>query len=79
MDWSWKKKASCAKRLDLDWYADEPTMEHIIVCDSCPVIESCLDEAMTMEPGYDPGVRAGMGPVMRGNIRRRLKVQGARR
>lgn len=75
---AWQNDAACSRRLDLDWFVDEPTLAHIGVCSRCPVIAACLDEGLwRLEPGYDPGIRAGMGPQERGILRRKLRRKGA--
>ena len=75
---SWRKKAACLGREDLDWFADEPTYEMARLCQDCPVRLTCLMDALPRDDYEDVGVWGGTSPAQRRAIRRgKLTVEAA--
>ncbi|WP_157251144.1 WhiB family transcriptional regulator [Nonomuraea typhae] len=67
---SWQDSALCAQADPEAWFPEAG--EHAIaarqICQSCPVREPCLQDALERDEPY--GIRAGLSPPQR----RRLKV-----
>ncbi|MEV4902381.1 WhiB family transcriptional regulator [Citricoccus sp. NPDC055426] len=81
---SWMEQAACAGRDPELWFtfdADEEATA-LAVCRSCPVLESCLEDAMHEEGGRGAasrfGIRGGLLPNERFN-RYKARAQAERR
>ena len=47
---SWRERAACARRTDLDWFDLDCNLEACLnVCVTCPVADHCLDEAARID------------------------------
>lgn len=66
---TWKMRAACHDRTDLDWFGDRPSAECAELCASCPVAGECLSEALGRDRECDPGVWGGTTPKEREAIR----------
>lgn len=68
----WMELAACRDRTDVDWYADEMSVEAAALCDACPVLRDCLAYALDRESKCDVGIWGGTTLRDRDQLRRRI-------
>lgn len=79
----WRLDAACRDRViypsDDLWYSDDPLdrEEAVSICRSCPVVATCLDQALEDEKKF-PGGRHGVWGGLTADARQTL-VEGIRR
>lgn len=74
---NWRAQAACRGADTALFYREGACREARAYCARCPVTAECLDDALTVGPRDDYGVRAGTGSIERRAIRRRRKAAAA--
>lgn len=74
---TWRHSAACRGADIALFYNEGPCTEAKAYCARCPVTAECLDDALTIRPRDDYGIRAGMGSNERRAIRRARKAAAA--
>jgi WhiB family redox-sensing transcriptional regulator len=65
----WRQSAAC-KGESLDVFFTDTTFEAAkLVCATCPVVDACLDDALSVKMADDHGVRGGYTPIERRRLR----------
>lgn len=68
----WIDDAACRNSDNPTLFFDHHTADQAkAICRRCPVREDCFEEAMSMDPWVDNGVRGGLTLDERRNLRRR--------
>jgi hypothetical protein len=65
----WKSAAGCAEHPELDWFADRVADVIVDVCNRCPVMGTCLMDALDGDPERELGIRAATTEQDRRDIR----------
>ncbi len=76
----WWDDAACANVPDRDdFFSKDPTLVNLVkrtYCDNCPVIGSCLKDAMFWEtPGHRAGVWGGLTALERQRLYERRRAR----
>ena len=65
----WNRQAACVGNTELDWFADRVPDEIVDVCNRCPVMGTCLMDALDGNPERELGIRAATTEQDRRDIR----------
>lgn len=65
---NWFARAACAGEPDW-WFVPAKYADAIEICETCPVRQECLEDALTLQISDDHGIRGGLTPEQRRGLR----------
>lgn len=72
-DTNWRDRAACVGR-DVNYFFAKPGTEMadaaLSMCETCPVRDQCLEDALAYDPADDHGIRGGLTERARRKLRK---------